>query len=156
MTTNKSSSGFTLIELMIVVVIISILAAISYPSHRDSVVRAKGVEAEGLLLELTFFMERFFTENGVYDFDAAGVAVVLPITQSPNDGTENPDYLLTFVGGVPTATTFVISAQPQDGQLADSDCGILTIDQAGVTCINNQAQCSNGDIAAQAAVAACW
>jgi len=55
----KKQAGFTLIEIMIVVVVISILASIAIPAYSDYVARAKRAQAQGALFELSSAMERF-------------------------------------------------------------------------------------------------
>ena len=151
----KSNRGFTLLELMIAVAIVGILAAVALPAYSDYVIRAKRVEAAGLLLELSSFMERFFTENGQYHQDRAVVpnAVALPFTQSPKDGG-NAAYNIDFSTAA-TATVFTITATPVGKQANDTDCLAMSIDQVGVKCILGDSKCSNVP-ADQAAVGDCW
>lgn len=59
-------SGFTLIEMMIVVAIAGILAAISYPSYRDYVERAGRADGKAKLLEIMQAQERFYSQNQTY------------------------------------------------------------------------------------------
>lgn len=68
--------GFTLIELMIVVAIIAILAAIAIPSYMDYVTRSKLSEAYNALSTYRVSMEQYYQDNRSYDNGAAcGVAV---------------------------------------------------------------------------------
>src|SRR5690606_38472416 len=83
---RKSSAGFTLIEVMIVVAIIGILAAIAYPSYQDHVRKSRRADAQTALLELAQFMERHYTTNGRY-LTSANAAPALPFSEAPKDGT---------------------------------------------------------------------
>src|SRR3546814_19429854 len=56
-------SGFTLIELMIVVAIVAILAAIAYPSYINHITKTRRAAGAGCALEAAKFMERFYTTN---------------------------------------------------------------------------------------------
>jgi len=149
MRTKASLRGFTLIELMLVVMIIGILASIAYPSYQDYMTRTRRVEAEGIMLEITSLIERTFTETGTY------VGAALPFDQSPKSG--NPMYNIAYSAG-PTATSFTLSATPQGTQAAaDTRCTVLSLDGAGVKCILGGSKCSDSATAAvRNAVADCW
>ncbi len=62
----RNSKGFTLIELMIVVVIIGILAAIAIPKFGQASDRAKEKEADGILKQMYTLQSAFFAQNGAY------------------------------------------------------------------------------------------
>lgn len=157
MTAFRSTTGFSLIELLIVIAIIGIIAAIAYPSYRNYVVETRRTDAEGNLLELTQYMERYFTENGRYDQDAGGTAISLPFDSSPKDG-DVTFYNLGFTTGEPTATTFELQATPVGGQATDdASCGTLSIDHTGAKCILSGSKCSDsGTASTREAVEECW
>lgn len=125
---SKRSAGFTLIEMMIVVAVIALLAAIALPSYQESVRKSRRADAKAALVQLAQFMERNFSLAQRYDLDSEGVAIALPFTESPVDSsaTKYYDLKLSAVG----ASTFTLTAEPKNAQAADV-CLNLTIDNAG-------------------------
>ena len=65
----RKMRGVTLLELMIVVVIIGIMAAIAYPNYRQYAARAKRTEARAALLKIAANQERFYLQNNTYTPD---------------------------------------------------------------------------------------
>ncbi|MGK9065748.1 type IV pilin protein [Stutzerimonas chloritidismutans] len=128
LSTRRSSRGFTLIELMIVVAIIGIIAAIAYPSYQEYVRAAKRADAETALMELAHFMERYYTANGRYD-ESNGDEPDLPFTQAPKDGGTKA-YDISLVAASTSATAYVLQAVPT-GSMANDKCGTLTLSNTG-------------------------
>jgi len=124
---EQSSGGFTLIEVMIVAAIISILAAIAYPSYQEHVRKARRADAQAALMELAQFMERHYTANGRY-LTAADAGPVLPFTEAPKDGATK-FYTLEF-SATPTASAYTLRAVPKNAMANDS-CGTLTLAHTG-------------------------
>jgi type IV pilus assembly protein PilE len=125
----KRQCGFTLLELMIVVAIIGILAAIAYPSYQDSVRKSHRADAEAALLENTQFLERRYTVNYAYNTGWANVAAAtaaLPVQQIPRDGTARYTIAVTAIN----ANSFSLSATATGAQ-ANDRCGNLTLQHTG-------------------------
>ncbi len=111
----KRHSGFTLIEIMIVVAIIGILAAIAMPSYNDYVTRSRITGALSTLSDMRVKMEQFYQDN--HDYTNACTAAVVPPTDNPN---------FAFSCGVPTLTTYTLTATGQNRM----DGFVYTINQS--------------------------
>jgi len=107
----KTQKGFTLIELMIVVVVIGILASIGIPSYNDYVTRGKLVEATSALSDGRVKMEQFFQDNRTYD--AGGGATCPPAIPA---ATTNFTYACSGL----TAAAYTITATGTGGLAAFS------------------------------------
>jgi type IV pilus assembly protein PilE len=116
------SAGFTLLELMAVVGIISILAAIGYPMYTKQVIRGKRSEGRAMLTDAAARLERFYSDNSQY----AAADNTLPSTIDTT--SENGHYTLSITTTSPYQT-YTLTATP--ASFNDPDCGNLTLDQAG-------------------------
>lgn len=124
--------GFTLIELMIVVTLISIFALIAVPSYQSYVQRATRAEARTAMLDLAQLEERYLTSNNVYlQVDAAPAAG--PATGWKNFSGNDLASRKYNVGVAITnfGAAFTITATPANG-FSDSTCGSLTLTSQNV------------------------
>jgi len=126
--------GFTLIELMVVVVIIAILAGVAYPNYVSHARKTKRGEAKARLLHIAQLEERYFTENNTYTTDIApllGFASGATIYSSDTNDSASGYQITAAAGGTGIAQSFTLSAVPQGGQTADTECGTLTLQHTG-------------------------
>lgn len=126
--TNRPA-GFTLIELMIVVSIISIIMAIAIPSYNSYVGKSRCAQAQADLLELAQWMERRYSSNFDYrDTDNAPPNPDLGERgRSPRDTTKPLAFNITFAEETARAS-FKLQAVPTS---IVSSCETMTIDETG-------------------------
>ncbi|MBO9715977.1 MAG: type IV pilin protein [Pseudoxanthomonas sp.] len=115
-------AGFTLTELMIVVGIVAILAAIAYPSYQEQVRKSRRAQAKADLVEYMQGAERFFTVNNTY------VGYPVP-AQSPREPGATAFY--TIAASTQTASQLVLTATAVGAQARDR-CGDLSVSNTGL------------------------
>jgi type IV pilus assembly protein PilE len=121
----KSQKGFSLVELLVVIGILAILAAIAVPAYSLYRQRANRSEARTTLLEASQALERYAVRNNGYT-GANFINTIRP--DSPHRL-----YRLRWQNDViPTATTYTLQADGQGAQAGDVDCNPMTINHLGV------------------------
>ena len=156
---GRSTYGFSLIELMIVVAIISILAAIAFPAYDAYVIRGKRAEGRALLMDSASKMEKHYgdclkfgsTIAATRDCAAGNVNFCGKTTCESETGK----YEVAIING--SVNAYTLTADPQL-PFADIQCGILILKHTGEKCINAAAGevCSSDDATAQETVRQCW
>jgi type IV pilus assembly protein PilE len=134
---RRPSRGVTLLELVVVIAVLGLLAALAIPSYLDQVRKGRRADGKALLLETAARMEQFFTENNRYTISFAELN--LPAGATSQEG----HYLLAVTApdaACPIAGCFSLEAQPLGGQTADS-CGTLTLTSSGTRGADGGADC---------------
>ncbi len=136
---NQRAAGFTLIEVMIVVAIIGILAAVAYPNYTEYVKRGARSDAMAILLDAANKQEQFFVDNRSYADDLSDIGVP--------SASENGYFTISLQGV--TTDTFTIVATAASGPVrGDTECPALTIDELGIRGVNG--------VTDQARIDRCW
>ena len=124
---NKST-GFTLIELMIVMVIIGIIMAIAVPSYQGYVLRSHRTDAHSSLLDIAARQERYVAQNVTGYTDQIVDDLNLANTNS------SKGYYVLSVSDAPCtslANCYTIIATAVGSQTNDTGCTSINYDSAG-------------------------
>lgn len=128
----RGNMGFTLIELMIVVGIVAILAAITIPSYQESIKRARRVDAMTDLQAVVGRLEAFYATDNANTYTTNSALVGM------SGGKTAGGYYSVVITDDPCGditrcyriTATAVAGSTQDD---DTDCKILTIDSTGAT-----------------------
>lgn len=120
--------GFTLIELMIVVAVVALLAAVAFPSFMDSIRKGRRSEAFAALANVQQAQERWRSNNATYNSDLSGAAPTgLGIAATTSSGYYSLSLAdVTATGYVAVATAVAGSTQASDGTCAKLGVRMLT------------------------------
>ena len=130
------ATGFTLIEVMIVVAIVAILSSIAYPSYKEYVAKSRRAEAKATLMAGQQWMERFYSENFRYDKNSANTMVTdatqfpryFSVSPPPGQGSAVYDVSVVVTDGV--RDVYSVKAVRKAGtSMATDRCGDYFLDQ---------------------------
>ena len=134
--------GFSLIELLIVLAITGIIAAFSYPSYQEYILRAHRTDGKLALLDLALRMEAYYAEHNTYRTATIGSGKSTDVLSRQ----ESPDGWYTVSLTQLTDTTYTLLASPNHMQ--DTRCQSLTLTSSGIKGIT-----ADGPIAG---ISHCW
>lgn len=138
---SKKQQGFTLIELMIVIGILGVLAAIAVASYRPYILKSNRKAAIADIMTLQQHLERQYTlNNGAYRLDSSDTATATEINKTGSCSTSglyssgnNPVAYSFKVVSTNTRQAYTITAVPCVGSIQPEDkCGELKIDNTGL------------------------
>ena len=116
--------GFTLMEVIVVVTMLAILAAIAIPNYSEYIRRGHRSAAQAYLLDLASRQVQFYLDRRVFTNDVAALNLATPAEIASR-------YNVAIVVNPGPPATFMITATPTGSQTGDR-CGALTIDQTGL------------------------
>lgn len=151
----KRNRGFTLIEMMIVVVIVTILLSVALPAYQHQIRKTKRAIGKGHLLEVASRQEQFFANNKTYaqkmtdlgytfDTDDDNDFMIDTDGEMVTDTSTNRIYIIRMQSV--SATEFLLHAEPELNQEKDTQCMTFTLDHMG----------SKGIIDGALSVEECW
>jgi len=120
----KCGKGLTLIELLIVILIVGVLAAIAIPMYSNYMIRARRADAKTALEQLRAAQEMRRAETGSYSTDLAALR-----TTWGGPATPIGDYNITMVA---TTATFTGTATAFTSRQSEDTADPLTINELGV------------------------
>ncbi len=131
---KTAQQGFTLIEMMVVIAIIGILAAIAYPSYDEYVKRGNRTEGQAFLSDVAAREERHFAQNNAYITANANLGKLYGSAETTKQSSTGK-YTITLATGAAATTS-----TPGDGgylltatqQFNDLKCATLTLNALGV------------------------
>jgi len=142
------NKGFTLLELMVVVAIIGIIAAVAYPSFIKSGYKGRRADAKTALTQISQVLERCYANYGVYNSGNCGPN----ISGNPQNLTAGYTSAKGYytISGTTTGTSYTVVATAVSGgaQANDTGCTILTLTSAG--------QQGSGSSTATTDAGGCW
>jgi len=120
---KRNLQGFTLIEVMIVVGILGIIAAIAIPAYDAQKRRGYRADAISALTRAAQLQERWYTDKGTYSSSLANIGMA--------STTDNGKYNLSITFNAATPDEFTVTATATGGQLKDTNCRTFSLDEAG-------------------------
>ena len=124
----RYTAGFTLLELLIVVTVVSIIMSLGAAGYRQYITKANRVDATSLLLRVAAAQERHYLERNTYPIDLAALGF-------PEARSEKGYYALTIapaLGGLAVGYTATATAVADESQDDDDKCEEFSLNETGL------------------------
>jgi type IV pilus assembly protein PilE len=148
MNSRHRQQGVTLIELVVVMIIVGILAAVAIPSYRKYVIRSQRSDAKDALLALATQQEKHYLQCNTYGTSIAAATNCAAGEVQGAAASKNGWYALAVIGGDATTFTVRATAAVAGNQYQDTACRDFTVTQAGVRTARDSSTADNS--------AECW
>ena len=148
---RRCSIGYSLIEVMVVVAIVAILAAVAIPSYQAQILKTRRTEAQSLLLDIAGRQELYYADNKTFTADMTELGFGADPAVSEN-GFYQADAAAGDTDDI--SSSFIATAARRDSQTADTHCGDFTVDSEGNRGLANYP--GAGDNPPAAAPTGCW
>ena len=145
---NSRQCGVTLIELIVVMIIVGILAAVAVPTYRQYVIRSQRSDAKDALLALATQQEKFYLQCNTYATDIAGAPDCVAGDLQGTDTSKNAWYDLAIDAADATSYTVSAAAAAAGNQYQDEACRTFRINERGIRTADNAGGADN--------TADCW
>lgn len=133
--------GFTLVEILIAVVIVSILASMAIPAYQSYMLRAHRTDAKTAMMRIMAEQEKFYIQNNRYSTDFGDLGF-------PSTKTERGWYQLAVTpdnAGNPQTYTLTATAIATEGQTRDKKCRVFRLDNNGRLTADTDGGADNSD-----------
>jgi type IV pilus assembly protein PilE len=123
----RPGDGFTLTEVLVVMAIVGILAAVAYPAYLDQVRKGRRSDGQAMLNLVAARQEQYYLDNKSFTTDMTDLGLGADPADSP-EGYYSVDAAAGSTGSI--ATSFALTATRAGAQTSDTLCGDLTLNSA--------------------------
>jgi type IV pilus assembly protein PilE len=164
---RASASGFTLIELMIVVAVVSIIVAIAVPTYQNQIRHSRRTDAKTALLDAAVREEKYLSLSNTYSATPANIGYTGSFPQNVGSGyyqiyvcmgtattSTSSSASCTATSAATTGTSFVVAAIANAGtsQAKDSTCQYYAVDNTGTQYSSDNTAGTSGNTT----TSTCW
>jgi len=130
-TTSKRLGGFTLVELMIVVVIAAVLVSIAIPAYTSQIRKSRRTDARNAILDIAAREERFLSVSNSYSSVTTDVGYTGSWPQKVTNNYYTVSVTVPDPNNVGNGPSYIVTATAAGTQAGDTDCTTFTVNQIG-------------------------